>query len=135
MSSSPVVDETLPLTARKQSGTSSAPFRCCKSSGNGREEPLQISSYRIRRSTCVVLQGEKLVQTTSLPQMTLDVARRIWGGSDAELLGLSLRLDETRATLIAPYLTVPVQLNVFEYVVEYADPSQDVQTDRRRRRK
>lgn len=96
---------------------------------------MQISSYRIRRSTCVVLQGEKLVQTTSLPQMTLDVARRIWGGSDAELLGLSLRLDETRATLIAPYLTVPVQLNVFEYVVEYADPSQDVQTDRRRRRK
>ena len=31
-------------------------------------------------------QGEKLVQTTNLPQMTLDVARRIWGGSDAELL-------------------------------------------------
>ncbi|MDP9281441.1 MAG: hypothetical protein M3P38_05035 [Chloroflexota bacterium] len=63
--------------------------------------------------------GKKPVATTGVPTMTLDVVRRIWGGSDAELLGLTLEVNEARAPLVAPYLPIPLRLDAFDYFIEF----------------
>jgi hypothetical protein len=64
-------------------------------------------------------EGKRPVATTALPSVTLDVARRIWGGSDAEVLGLTLEVNEARAPLVAPYLPIPLRLDAFDYFIEF----------------
>jgi hypothetical protein len=65
------------------------------------------------------------IAQTELPTMTLEVARRIWGGSDAELLGLTLEVNEARAPFVAPYLPIALRLGSFDYFVEFMREEED----------
>ena len=78
--------------------------------------------------------GKKPVAMTILPTMTLDAARRIWGGTDGELLGLSLEVNEARAPLVAPYLPTQLRLDTFDYFVEFAREEEGPSRDRARQR-
>lgn len=64
-------------------------------------------------------EGDQLVKESELPELTVAVARGLWGGSDAELMGLSLVVDQRRAVVISRFAPDPIRLDLFDYFVEY----------------